>query len=93
MKTLSVKTGFGYFTEIATGNIISRAELPPGEHPLKDDYNYTEVETRAELDAVRIYEDPAAIDNRENEKKIAGKIRTDAIAALVATGDLPGDYK
>lgn len=34
-----------------------------------------------------------AIDKAANEKKIADKIRADAIADLISTGDLPEDYK
>jgi len=92
MKTIKVISGLGYYTD-GKGHIVCKAELPAGDNMLADDLNYKEVDTRAELDAIQIYEDQATIDIQENEKKIADKIRADAIAALIATGDLPGDYK
>jgi hypothetical protein len=51
---MNVVTGFGYFTEIATGRIVAKATLPAGEHPLDVAYSYTEVADQAALDAIEI---------------------------------------
>lgn len=56
-----VNTGFGYITEKATGNITSKAELPKGEHNLDEDYEYTEVASKAALDAVETYREPEEV--------------------------------
>lgn len=91
MQTIAVITGFGFIRD-AQGHIISKAELPPGDHPLKDGFTYTEVADAAALGQINIYQDPAEIAQAENEKKIQTKIRSTAIEALKATGDLPADY-
>ena len=92
MKLITVKTGFGYFKDGA-GNAIAPAQLPAGDHPLQDDLDYVEVADQAALDAVTIWQDPNQAAKQANEKKITDKIRADAIAALIATGDLPAGYK
>jgi len=92
MKTIEVNTGFGYFTDGA-GHIVSKAQLPAGDHPGKDGFIYTEVTDQAALDAVEVYQDPAEIQAAEYEKKIAGQIRSTAINALKATGRLPADFE
>jgi len=88
---IKIKTGFGYFIESASGKIISKAELPPGDHSIKPGYDYVEVNTTAELDAVEIYQEPET-QNQKNEKLIQQKMtemtRSAAIAALQAEGKL-----
>lgn len=54
MKKIKVKTGFGYFKD-KKGNIVGKAELPKGEHPLQDEFTYHEVKTKEELDAIQEY--------------------------------------
>ncbi len=92
MKNITVNTGFGYYTD-SQGRITDKAELPPGRHSIKDGFTYTEVADAAALGPIQIYEDPAEIEQRQNEQKIQGKIRSTAIEALKATGDLPADYE
>ena len=58
MKTFEVKTGFGYFKDIA-GNITSKYDLPIGTHPIKDGYTVYEVADRTAFNAIVIWVDPA----------------------------------
>lgn len=92
MRTIKVTTGFGYFVDPA-GHIISPALLPVGDHPMLDDYIYVEVADKESLDAVELYQDPVALERAKNERKVFAKIRRTAIDALVAAGQLPGDYE
>lgn len=92
MSKILVITGLGYY-EDGAGHVVAKAQLPPGSHDLTDGLTYIEVNSQAELDAVQIYQDPADILQRENENKIRAKIRTAAIEALIAAGDLPPDYE
>lgn len=92
MKIITVKTGYGYFID-SDSHIIAKAELPPGPHPMKDGFTYTEVADAAALGLIQIYEDPAEIEQRQNEQKIQAKIRSTAIQVLIAAGDLPADYE
>lgn len=92
MQKMIVKTSFGYIKD-AAGHIISKAQLPAGEHPLKDGFDYIEVNSQAELDAIEIYRDPKEIQKAINEKKISVKIRQTAIDELKAAGELPADFE
>ncbi|MBW8035867.1 MAG: hypothetical protein FVQ79_09605 [Planctomycetes bacterium] len=91
MKTFIVKTGFGYY-EDAAGRIFSKAELPAGDHNLRDGLEYIEVADKAALDALDVYVDPADIEKRDNENKIQKRMREIAIDQLKAEGGLPADY-
>jgi len=91
VKNITVNTGFGYYTD-SQGHVTGKAELPPGVHPMKDGFSYTEVADAAALELINIYVDPAEIEQRQNEQKIQARIRTTAIESLIATGDLPPDY-
>lgn len=68
---MKVKTGFGYFKD-KDNHIVSKYELPIGEHPLKDDYSYVEVATKEELNNIEIYEDPIEI--QKQQKRIQDRI-------------------
>ncbi len=92
MKTITVKTGLGYFRD-AQGHIITKAQLPPGDHQLRDGFTYIEVSNQEWLDAIKVWIDPADSQRMENETKIAARIRAVAIADLKESGDLPADYK
>lgn len=92
MGKILVITGFGYI-EDGAGHVVAKAQLPPGNHDFADGLTYIEVNNQAELDAVQIWQDPADILQQENENKIQAKIRTTAIEALKAAGDLPPDYE
>lgn len=92
MKTITVKTGFGYFRD-GSGHIVSKAQLPAGDHPMQEDFTYTELANQVSLDALEIWQDPAEIIKQDYEKKIAGKVRADAVSALIGTGELPPGYK
>lgn len=92
MKTITAKTGFGYFRD-ASNHIIAKAELPPGPHPMKDGFTYTEVPDSTALEQISIYQDPAEIERQQNEQKIQAKIRSTAIQVLIAAGELPADYE
>jgi len=94
METCIVKTGFGYIID-SIGHILYKAELPAGEHPLKDGYEYHEVDDKAALDAIVVYltRDPADFVKQTNEAMIQEKMRQMAIASLVTEGKLSQDYK
>ena len=92
MSKILVKTGFGYYKDQA-GRIVCRAILPAGDHLLESGYTYTEVADQAALDAIEVWIDPVMLEREKNEKKIADKIRKDAIKKLKDAGDLPGDYE
>ena len=67
-KKIEVKTGFGYFKD-KKGNIVGKAELPEGEHPLQDDFTYHEVDSKEELDAIQEYVPEKTIEEQKNEIK------------------------
>lgn len=94
MKKITVKTGFGYLTDIS-GHTVSKVELPAGEYDLNipDDCTYTEVRDQAELKMIKIYSDPADVQDGIYNDKIKKKIRQTAIDQLIADGELPADYK
>ena len=89
---MEVKTGFGYFVD-TQGHKIAKAELPAGEHPLRDGFVYVECANKEALDAIELWVDPAVIEKAENEKKIASKTRAIAITECIKDGDLPPDFK
>ncbi|MBW8003350.1 MAG: hypothetical protein FVQ80_15275, partial [Planctomycetes bacterium] len=90
MSKILVQTGFGYYKNQA-GDIVSKAELPAGNHDLANGFVYIEVQNKSELDAIEIWQDPAILQQHENEQKIRTKMRQLAIDALKAAGDLPAD--
>ncbi len=92
MKTITVKTGFGYFRDVQ-GHVVSKAELPPGEHQILDGFNYTELPNQVSLDALQVWQDPAGAQAEENEKKIQERIRKLAVNSLISDGDLPEGYE
>lgn len=88
---MEVKTGYGYFKD-KEGNIIAKAELPVGEHPLKAGYTYVEVANRKALDAVKIYTPPESGDVKV-ARLISEKLRDLAIAELKKEGKLDAEGK
>jgi hypothetical protein len=56
MKTITVSTGFGLLTQ--SGSIVAKAELPIGTHLIPDYLDYTEVNSKTELDGI-IFNVPA----------------------------------
>ena len=91
MQMIKVTTGFGYFVDIA-GHKIAKAELPPGEHPLRDDYSYVEVANKAALDAITLYIEPPTPE-QQIERLIGQKTREITIEALKAEGKLPPEFE
>lgn len=101
MTTFKTSTGFGYFVEDATGNIVDKCEFPPGavdeksgevipaEHPIKEDYAFVEVATKDELDAVEVYI-PPRIETPEQarERLIRDEVRAIAEERLRARGEI-----
>jgi hypothetical protein len=63
-----VKTGYGYIQD-SNGHIVSRCELPKGEHPLKDGYSYIEVQSRSELENVTLWIPPPTVEELERQKQ------------------------
>ena len=90
MKTADVKTGFGYFTD-KDGHIISKAELPIGEHPYKDKFNYTEVATEQDLNNITIFK-PEPTEQKVNENRIKNMVQKLAITECKNQGLIPADY-
>lgn len=91
MQTIIVKTGFGYIKNPA-GKIIAKAQLPPGKHPLLDNYSYIEVTDQQALNGITIWIDPIQAEIENNEAKIAAQSRKFAIDKLIADGELPPGY-
>ena len=83
---MNVKTGYGYFKD-KDNNIMAKYDLPFGEHPLKDDYTYVEVNSKYELDSIEVFEPPKSQEQLE-EEKIQIEIRNAAIERLKAKGEL-----
>ena len=92
MSKILVQTGFGYYKD-QQGHVTDKAQLPAGQHDLQNGLIYVEVNSRAELDAIAVYQDPAELEAQQNEIKIQAEMRSTAIAELIATGDLPAGYK
>ncbi len=90
MAEFAVKTGYGYFKD-AGGNIVSKAELPVGDHPIQTGFTYTEVPDKTALDAVVVYRPPLT-QQQIDEQKIQTEIRITAIEALKSKDELPADY-
>ena len=91
MKKIRVITGFGYYTN-ASGDVTDKAQLPIGSHELAGDFTYHEVSSKVELNAVEVYKNPVEIADIETEKKIQDKMRSMAIAGLMADNKLPMDF-
>lgn len=90
MKKIQVNTGFGYFKN-SEGIIIAKAELPKGEHNCQDMFNYVEVATKAELDALKV-EPPKLTEKEKTERKIRKEMRKLAIKSLKGKNELPTDF-
>jgi len=88
MSQIKVITGYGYYQDQA-GNVIAKAQLPPGDHELNKDLTYHEVGSQAELDVIDVYINPIDVQKKEQEEKIQNKIREIAINELIADGDWP----
>ncbi len=87
-----VNTGFGYIKD-AEGHIVCKAQLPAGEHPVRDGFTYHEVLSQESLDAIQTYRDPKEIEAALVEAKIQAEIRKIAIDTLKAVGELPADFE
>ncbi len=92
MKTITVTTGFGYFTD-ESGHITAKAELPAGDHPMDPRHTYTEVTDAEDLAAIEVWQDPDEIINRENEAKVTAEIRRVAVETLIGKGDLMAGFE
>lgn len=92
MKTFTTETGLGYFVDQA-GHVDSLADLPPGEHPLRDGFIFVECADREALGSVAVWRDPAQTEAALVETKIRQKSRQLAVDALKTEGELPADYK
>ena len=58
------------------GRIISKYELPAGEHPDTQGYTMHEVASKAELDKIEVYQGPYELSPEEEyEIKLQQKIR------------------
>lgn len=91
MKIINVTTGFGYFTETATGNIISKAELPIGEHFCQNNFTYVEVATKEALDLVTVYKPPLTQEQKD-KKNIYSMQRKLAIIELKSIGKIDAEF-
>jgi len=92
MQTITVKTGYGYFRDRGEC-IVGKAQLPAGDHPMRDGYSYTEVAGKAELDLIEVWQDPNETKVDLERQIIRARVRQIAIADLIATGDLPAGYE
>jgi hypothetical protein len=90
MKIVNIKTGFGYVKD-ASDNIVTKFELPIGDHSFKDEYTVVQVRDQAALDAIEVHTPPKS-QKRINEEKIVKEMRKNAIAALKTRGELASDF-
>lgn len=86
MANFTVKTGFGYLVD-SKGDIVSKCELLPGKHPLKEGYEYVEVDSREAMNAVEIAVLPLS-EEEIREQKIQDEMRRLAEDSLIARGEL-----
>lgn len=86
MTKFTVKTGFGYFKD-ASGEIIAKAELPPGKHPQEKGYRYEEVASKEKLDLIEVYTPPPSAEVVK-EKKIQAEMRKLAEKSLKDKGEI-----
>ncbi len=87
MSKILVQTGYGYYKNQA-GDVVVKAELPAGTHDLADGLVYVEVNSRAELDLVNVFQPPKSSEELQ-EEKIEAKKRQLAIDALIVEGNWP----
>lgn len=92
MSKINITTGFGYIKD-SEGHIVCKAQLPAGEHPIRDGFEYVEVQDKTFLDVIEIYRDPAKTEAAQAEAKIQAKTRELAIASLKAAGELPANFE
>ena len=88
---IEVKTEHGYFTD-SEGNVIAKAELPKGFHPMKDGQKYVEVKDKKALDKIEIYVAPDT-QKQKDEKVVKQYMRKLAIEKAKVDGKLPQDYE
>ena len=88
MEFFNVNTGFGYY-EDQQGRIVAKAQLPPGPHPIKAGFSYTEVADQAELEAIKVYQDQAQVQAAQQDQKITDKLREIAVNELIKVGNWP----
>lgn len=81
MKTFYTTTGFGVIT--LDGEFHSKFSGGKGEHKLKDEFDFMEVEGQSDLDDIEFEQD---IEFANSEKLIADRIRKLAIDSLKADG-------
>lgn len=89
MKTIKLTTGFGYIKD-SNNKIISKYELPRGDHPISDEFEFVELPDKAAMDAVIIEPSEPEPQTAEQirEDKIQAEIRAMAIERLEARGEL-----
>lgn len=77
---MTVKTGYGFIKDLS-GNIVSKCRLSPGLYPLKNGYEYFEVNSIGELNAIQIYVEPT----KPPDPSIAKKQKEDLLKVLDIT--------
>ncbi len=78
--------GLGYLKD-ATGKVISKVDLPEGEHEFDDNVTFVEVADRAELEAVQVADMPLSPED-DLEIKVRKETRRIAIESLKSRGEL-----
>lgn len=86
MSTFTVTTGLGYFREIATGHVVSKARLPKGKHEIRTGFEYIEVEDADALNDIVIYIDPAIEKENADQAKISEALEKLAISQAKTDG-------
>ena len=93
MAKLKLTSGFGYIKD-KDDHIISKFAFDAGsEHEFKDGYKVIEVESEAEANTIKVWEDPAKVEEALVQEEIDKQKRIDAIKRLKAKGKLRADYK
>ena len=82
MCKIIVNTGYGYIKD-GKGRIISKCELPRGEHPIAEGYIYVEVNSIEELSTIPMFQE--TVEKTEDqiiEEEIQQTLREMAIQRL-----------
>lgn len=94
MAKVNLKKGRGYVTD-GLGNITHKFDFPIGDHIFPDGITVTEVNSEAELQAVKLHRPPLSVDSQHEiliRDKVQENTRAQAITDLKGEGKLPPDY-
>lgn len=91
---ITVTTGYGYYKDLS-GRIVAKAELPIGDHNLDDGLRFFEVDTKDELNAIAVFQEPLTDSQIEEiliEEEKQEVLKNLAIESLQSKSMLRLDY-